>query len=387
MIRTSVCAYPWDIIGDPEAAERFAGLVAGSAGTVSLAAAYHGVRAATPQHARHRFVEAPHSALYLPLRDDHWSGHRLRPASSAAWTGDDDAFGTARAALTAAGVPTAAWVVLTHNDPISPDDRQRELRVRTAFGDTLAHALCPSSDDVLAYCVTLVSEVAATGVEELMLEAVSQMGFEHGGGHEKTAGADWSTVDVALLSICCCGSCAALLHDKGVDVTALATVIRSAFGSGVRSLEEALGEFTEPVLALRQWTTTRLLNAVTSAARSLGVTRISAHAGLDPWATSSFSPLGPGPVPVESMVLSDATVNALSPSSIATLSAEGGASVAGYVSALPPVAAEALTARWGDLIESGVEELVVYHGGLISAPRAEAVAAALDHVSRLRRND
>lgn len=387
MIRTSICAYPWDIIGDPDAAGRFAALVSGSSGTVSLAAAYHGVRAATPQHAGHRFVEAPHSALYLPVREDRWRGHRLRPAPSAAWTGDDDAFSTARSALTAAGVPTAAWVVLTHNDPTGFEDRQSGLRVRTAFGDSLAHALCPSSDDVLAYCVALVSEVAATGVEELMLEAVGQLGFEHGGGHEKTSGAGWSPVDVALLSICCCGSCAALLGGKGVDVGALATVIRGAVGSGAGSLEEALGEFAEPVLALRQWTTARLLDAVTSAARSLGVTRISAHAGLDPWATSSFSPLGPGPSPVDAVVLSDATVNALSPASIATLRAEGGASVAGYVSALPPVAAEALGARWDTLIESGVDELVVYHGGLVSASRSEAVAAALDHVSRARGND
>jgi hypothetical protein len=387
MIRTSICAYPWDIIGDHGAAERFAALVAGSAGTVTLAAAYHGVRAATPQHASHRFVDAPHSALYLPVREDHWKGHRLRPASSAAWTGDDDAFGTARSALTAAGVPTAAWVVLTHNDPIGFEERQDDLRVRTAFGDSLTHALCPSSDDVLTYCVALVSEVAATGVGELMLEAVSQLGFEHGGGHEKTAGADWSAVDVALLSICCCGSCATLLGGKGVDVDVLATVIRGAVGSGAVSLEEALGEFAEPVLALRQWTTTRLLNAVTSAARSLGVARISAHAGLDPWATSSFSHLGPGVLPLDAVVLSDATVTALSPSSITTLRAEGGASVAGYVSALAPVAAESFVARWGALVESGVDELVVYHGGLISARRAAAVAAALDHVSRARRND
>lgn len=381
MVQTSVCAAPWDIIGDPSAADRFASLVAGSAGSVCLAASYHGVRAATPQHARHRFIEAPHSALYVPVREDAWRGHRLRPSSSFAWTGQDDAFGTARAALTAAGIRTSAWVVLTHHDPTGAEVAQDGVRVRTAFGDQLNHALCPSSDDVLRYCRTLVSEVAATGVEEIMLEAVSQLGIDHGGIHEKTSGADWTPVDIALLSICCCSCCAALFTEMGVDSQELASVIRASVGSGAPTIEDALGHFAAAVLALRQRTTARMLAAAVSAAREQGGCRISAHAGLDPWATSSFSPFGQGPLALDALVLSDATANKLSASEIAQIAAQNEVAVAGYVSALPPLAPEGLAQRWSALIDRGIGELVVYHGGLISADRARAVAAALDQLA------
>lgn len=45
--------YPWDVDGDPAAADRLAGL--GLTG-VTLAAAYHSVRAVAPLHPRHRIV-------------------------------------------------------------------------------------------------------------------------------------------------------------------------------------------------------------------------------------------------------------------------------------------------------------------------------------------
>lgn len=380
MIRTSVCAGPWDILGDPGAAERFAKFGADS---VTLAAAYHAVRAATPQHSARRFVEATHSALYLPVRDQAWRGQRLRPASSASWTGDENAFGTARDALSSAGVRTAGWVVLTHNDPAAIDLGTAGLRVHNAFGDRLSHALCPSSDEVVEYCATLASEVAATGVDEIMLESIGQLGFEHVGTHDKTTGADWTAVDVALLSICCCAACVRLLNDTGIDTDAMASVIRSTVGSGVASVQDALGELAPALLALRQSRTRTLLSTVADAARSAGAKRVTAHAGLNPWATSSFSPVGPGPLPLDALVLSDSTVNDLSSTEISTIAAESGASVAGYVSALPPLEPDGLTDRWGTLADRGVRELVVYHGGLISAARASAVTDAIAAVTAI----
>ena len=53
-----VTAYldPWDVVGDPSAAERIAAL---GVDAVALAAAYPSVRAATPCHPAHRVVDAP----------------------------------------------------------------------------------------------------------------------------------------------------------------------------------------------------------------------------------------------------------------------------------------------------------------------------------------
>ena len=49
------------------------GVIGLGIGEVSLAATYHGTRAATPLHPAHRLVEAPHAALYRPVRESAWT--------------------------------------------------------------------------------------------------------------------------------------------------------------------------------------------------------------------------------------------------------------------------------------------------------------------------
>ncbi len=74
--RVGAYLYPWDLLGDPDAVPR---LVEAGFEHVTVAAAYHGVRAATPQHPQHRFVVAETAALYRPVRDSTWGARRLRP--------------------------------------------------------------------------------------------------------------------------------------------------------------------------------------------------------------------------------------------------------------------------------------------------------------------
>lgn len=379
MVHSSVCAYPWDLLNDETAVARFAAL---GADRVMLAAAYHGVRAATPQHASHRLFDAPTSALYIPVRDAAWRGRRLRPASAYTWMGKEDSFDTARAALAKADLAVGAWAVLTHDDAPAPE-QTADLRVRNAFGDTFAYALCPASTEVLDYCTTLVTEIAATGVEDLMVEAVGQLGIEHFGLHEKTSGADWSPIDSALLSICFCRACTAALGAIGVDPRGAAIAVREAVGSRAASVEEAIGEYAEPILRSRRAATTTLLNEVVRAARDAGATRISAHAGLDVWSTSSFASLERGAEVLDAVVLSERTLETLSTETISELRARHAPAVAAYVSALAPVVPGELSRRWKGYADLGVDELVVYHGGLLSESRAASVAAAIASV-RLR---
>ena len=75
-MRAGAYLYPWDVDDDPAAADRVAGL--GLAG-VSLAAAYHAVRAVTPFHPEHRIVTRDAAVDYQPDQD-RWSGAVLRPA-------------------------------------------------------------------------------------------------------------------------------------------------------------------------------------------------------------------------------------------------------------------------------------------------------------------
>jgi hypothetical protein len=192
-------AYPWDIVGDPSAPSRLAEL---GVEAVALAASYHSTRAATPYHPAHRVLDVPQSAFYLPVRPSSWG--RLTPASPT-WT-PTDAYLQARDALKAVGLQVHAWTVLTHNSFLG--GMHPDLVVRNAFGDPYPYALCPAFEDVIEYCERLVSEILTVGEPDgLILEACGPMGFGHQSVHEKTAGADWTSVDSDLLTLCFCTAC------------------------------------------------------------------------------------------------------------------------------------------------------------------------------------
>lgn len=225
-MRHGVFAYPWDVVGDPAAVPRIAGL---GAPIVSLAASYHSTRAFTPYHPRHRVVEAAEAAAYFAVRAEAWAGETLRPAE-ADWMPAPDSFGAAAAALRDAGLDVHAWLVLCHGTRLGR--AHPELVVRNAYGDRYSHALCPSHEAVRAYAVRMVAEAARYPVAALELEACGWMGFEHASRHEKS-GVALSAVDQALLSVCQCPVCTGGLARLGADPEALAARIRDAVDAGL----------------------------------------------------------------------------------------------------------------------------------------------------------
>ncbi|MHC5794728.1 hypothetical protein ACVXZ4_01070 [Lacisediminihabitans sp. FW035] len=370
MTRTSICAYPWDLIGDAAAGDRLAAVGADS---VVLAAAYHSVRAATPLHPGHRVVDATHSALYVPVRADAWSGTRLVPRAAGAWAGPDS-FSRAAETATAAGVAVEAWIVLTHNGALGRENP--ELCVRNAFGDVYDYALCPSNGDVVDYSERLVSEVVEqSAVSSLVIEACGPLGSGHLGHHEKTTGADWTPVDDALLSVCFCGACVNGMIERGLDPAYLAERTRRAVGR-TGSLEQTFEDATGEVLAVRGSATARLKSTVRSAARSRGIRRITFHAQPDPWA------VGPGAAVMDgsaddAYLLPESNLlgaDAAELERIRTLA--GTAALGAYVSAMPPIDSGVLPERWSQLA-GVVDELCAYHFGLLSAERLDAVARSL----------
>jgi hypothetical protein len=60
-VRISANLYPWDVAGDAAAPDRIAGL---DLTGVTLAAAYHAVRAVTPFHPGHRIVTKDAAVYY-----------------------------------------------------------------------------------------------------------------------------------------------------------------------------------------------------------------------------------------------------------------------------------------------------------------------------------
>ena len=184
-MQTGAYLYPWDVDGDPAAADRIAGL--GLTG-VTLAAAYHAVRAVTPFHPQHRIVTRDAAVYYRP-DPARWDGRGLRPGAAGAAAGEQDPAGSferATAALRAAGLSVTAWVVLTHNSRLAASG---EHAVRNAFGDVYPWALCAGSAAVGEYAAALAAEAAALpGVDAIELEACGWYGFEHGSAHDKTGG-------------------------------------------------------------------------------------------------------------------------------------------------------------------------------------------------------
>lgn len=366
--RTRWCAFPWDFAGDPAAPAR---ALDSGAGGVAIAAAYHSVRAATPLHPKHRVVEAPSAAFYLPIRSAAWQSSRLRPKPALDWAGDH-AFEKAADQVRSVGLDAEAWVVLTHSSALGSE--HPEVCVRNAFGDTYRYALCPSHPDVRTYAAILVAEtVELSGVTTLMVEACGPLGIEHLGSHEKTAGADWAAVDAQLLSLCFCTACRRALAERDVDPELLRRRVKVAIGTGVGRIEDVLGDDANAVHDVRAHGTEQLARSVSAAARDTGATNLNYHAQPGRWATGPFAALLSTPGIADGFILpADRFLDRR-----ARVPLTGGERVGAYLSALPPAEAAHLVEQWGPDL-AGVDDLYLYHFGLLSTERLNAVGALIN---------
>jgi hypothetical protein len=369
--------YPWDIVGDPSAPDRLAGL---GVDAIALAAGYHSTRAATPYHPAHRVLDAPYPAFYLPVRPSAWA--RLVPASPT-WT-PADAYLRARDALKAVGLRVHAWTVLTHNSHLGTANPG--LVVRNAFGDPYPYALCPAHEDVIEYCERLVQEILTVGEPDaLILEACGPMGLSHQSVHEKTAGADWTQADADLLSLCFCTACAPRYPTStrtavrtAIDRTPAASDTASTPGS----VEEALGSLADEVRTIRDTLTTALRKRLIGIARRTAPdVPITLHANPDPWATGAFAPLPSGEPDADVLVANcwgDPATDATRVTRLTRLSTPD-QRVGAYVLALPPRPADPtlLADHLRTYAKAGATEFHLYHAGLASPTRLAALKTAL----------
>jgi hypothetical protein len=374
--------YPWDVVGDPAAAERVASL---GVDTVALAANYHSVRAATPYHPAHRLVDARHAAIYTRYRPRVWAGLRLTPGRPD-WVAGDDPFGAARDALRAAGLAVHAWLVLAHDTRVGTDHAR--LAVRDAYEHTHRHAPCPAQPDVAYYLWKLAAEVMECAqADGVVLESAGPMGAVHAGRHEKTDGADWPAVVGQLLSLCFCAACRRRYASAGVDPDLLAARVRDALRPDVAppaDVDEALGDTADAVrgsrTALAAETQRRVLDAVGRAAPNA---RVTLHGNPDPWATGAFATVAGGIDPRVHAVVANAwdTDPRVTGERISALRrlASAGTAVGAYLLALPPWPADAdrLRAAAADHRAHGATELHLYHAGLASPGRLDALRAVV----------
>lgn len=372
--------YPWDVIGAPRLADELRSL---GVSRVVVAAQYHAVMAATPRHPVHQVVDASYSALYTgaPFELDGLE------AAAPTWC-DPDAFEQAMALLRAEGFAVEAFIAPTHFDVLTAGD---EHRVRNAFGHVLRHALCPIDPVVAAFTDQVVDAVLDTAPDGLVVEAISQLGIDHAGTHDKTAGADWGVDHRRLMSLCFCAHCTQAYGAAGGDPAQMQTEIRAVFSADATRTAADLRAALEPLMRAARGPALRARWARTvQAAKRQGVASVSLHASADEWATGPSAPaamLTDGVAFGASAFVAHcwAPTNA-SVVEVATLAGIAGdqAAVGAYVTVLPPepVDASVLADKWNALIGAGATELHLYHLGLASAPRLDAAREALRRVTQ-----
>jgi hypothetical protein len=221
-VKASTFVYPWDVNGDPAAAERIADI---GVRQVTLASAYHSTRALTPRHPRRRVVTAEYAAVLYPP-DDRWRGRTLRPYPAGEWA-PGDAFAEAAGALEAAGLEVHTWVVLAHNSRLGAE--HPSTSVLNAYGDRYPWAPCIAQPQTREYLVDLAAEAAVRpGARGTELESLGWYGFQHLHAHDKTGGVPLGDAGQYLMALCFCPTCRDGYADAGLDPDALAAAVRDA---------------------------------------------------------------------------------------------------------------------------------------------------------------
>ncbi|OEJ96761.1 hypothetical protein [Streptomyces thermolilacinus] len=240
--RASAFLYPWDVNGDPGAADRVAAL---GVRQVTLASAYHSTRALTPRHPRHRIVTAEYAAVLYPPDPARWAGRTPRPYPAGEWA-PGDAFGTAAEALEAAGLEVHSWVVLAHNSRLGAE--HPGTSVVNAYGDRYPWAPCVARPEVRAYLTDLAAEAAVRpGAHGTELESCGWYGLAHLHAHDKTGGVPLGDAAQYLMSLCFCGACREGYAGEGADPDELAAAVRAALeplwtgGAGAREASGGAG--------------------------------------------------------------------------------------------------------------------------------------------------
>ncbi|GAA2362071.1 hypothetical protein GCM10009854_47030 [Saccharopolyspora halophila] len=367
--------YPWDV--DAGFVDRAA---AAGVDEVAIAVSYHSARAATPHSAERSSVVAAHSALYRPVGTG-WG--RLRPAAPD-WVAGQDSAGDAVGALQRAGVPAAAWVVLTHNSLLGA--RFPDVAVRNCFDERYPWALCPAREEVREYAARLTAaSLDGLEVRSVVLEACGQLGAIHQHHHEKTD-AVWSPAAARLLSVCCCAACARGWAARGADPdetrALLRAEVRRLIGTGdlAATEDELAPELRRILLETRQDGVDRLRSEVLAAAS--GAERIVLHGSTDPWTTGALPGLTPRAAgEVDAVVLPCWQSSGLGEVAEASTSFPENTGVGAYVTAVGPQLGD-VADYVGRLKSAGATELHLYHLGLAGPARLPALRAASDAAHR-----
>lgn len=220
-MKKQIFLYPWDILdeGVRPLAERLATM---GIDTAVLALVYHSGKLLLPHNPRRRVLMHGSSRCYFPFLTERYG--RLKPLTGELLKEDAAGFlNRVQEGFRSYGIRVCAWAVVFHAGRLAC--AYPELAEQNAWGEPSAHSLCPSQEEVFAYGLTLLEDIAATGVEGLYLESVDYGGFVHGAHHEMQAFADTRRLDL-LLGQCFCPACTQQARQAGIDIARLHCEVR-----------------------------------------------------------------------------------------------------------------------------------------------------------------
>lgn len=392
-MKSSAFLYPWDIVGDPDAAARVAAL---GVQQVTLAAAYHSTRALTPRHPSRRIVTAEHAAVLYPPDEGRWAGRGLRPYTQS-WVDSDDAYAEAAEALAGAGLDVHSWVVLAHSSRLGAE--HPETSVVNAYGDRYPWAPCIAQPAVRAYLVDLAAEAAVRdGARGTELESCGWYGFAHLHAHDKVGGVGLGDAAQYLMSLCFCPDCRAGYEGQGLDAAELSGAVRGALepvwaGSGTPEagwggVEKLLG--ADPAGATLRYRTEvarGLQESVVAAVRAAAAPGFQVLLHADPAPYRSGANVGVDPEHIlsvaDGVVLPCTGGDAAREAVLGPFAGRGGVLAANLTVVRgmggSPGTLEHDAAHAASL---GANQLRLYHAGLASGPDLEAVTGALSRLGR-----
>jgi hypothetical protein len=219
--------------------------------SISLATAYHAGKFLSPHNPKRKVVFPEDGTVYFSPDPSLYG--RIKPlVNTLVHEGHDLA--RVRRGAHRHGLGTNAWVVCCHNMPLGL--RYPDVAVRTAFGDSLPHNLCPSNPDVRSYLIALVKDIASLGVETIELEALQFQGYTHGYHHEREGLA--LTVPMRfLLGLCYCPSCLRRSSEFGVPISRLQAFTRATlsdfFKTGISQFERVEDLPSELIIPFLRW--------------------------------------------------------------------------------------------------------------------------------------
>jgi hypothetical protein len=218
----SVWAYPWDLhdLGLAETTSRMREI---GVNMLSLATSYHAGRFLQPGNPRRRVYFPEDGTVYYRPSAELWAGHEIAPQAAAIVESEGDYLASLIRERDKGGLGVSCWTVCLHNTRLGL--RHPGHVMRTAQGDPHSYALCPSSDAVRRYLITLIEEISHQyRPDRIELESPDFMGFSHGFHHEKD-GLGLLPEDDFLLGVCFCRHCLDRAEAVGVPANDARVVV------------------------------------------------------------------------------------------------------------------------------------------------------------------